>query len=143
MKNKPAFEFLSHTADIKIRAYGKTLEEAFKNSALALKEVMSNNAKIAQKSKRKIEIESENKESLLYDFLEQFLYLFDAESFILSKIENLSIEKSKTGLILKAEVTGDNSRNYKFTNDVKAITYNEMSIKEHKNEFTITFVLDV
>jgi len=143
MKKSPAFEFLPHTADIKIRAYGKTLEEAFENSALALKEVMSDNTKIAQKSKQKIEIESEDKESLLYDFLEQFLYLFDAESFILSKIENLSINKSKNKMVLKAEIIGDNSKNYKFTNDVKAITYNEMSIKKHKNGFAITFVLDV
>ena len=30
------FVFLPHTADVKFQAYGKTLEEVYENSALAL-----------------------------------------------------------------------------------------------------------
>ena len=35
------YEFLPHTADVKFLAYGKTLEEAFQNAALATFQVMS------------------------------------------------------------------------------------------------------
>ena len=35
------FEFLEHTADVYIRAYGKTMEEAYENAALAMFEVMT------------------------------------------------------------------------------------------------------
>mgnify|MGYP006451174011 FL=1 len=38
MKN---YEFLEHTADEKFRAYGKTLEEAFINAALATAKIMT------------------------------------------------------------------------------------------------------
>ncbi len=42
------FEYLEHTADVYIRAYGKTMEEAYANSALAMFEVMTDTDKIAQ-----------------------------------------------------------------------------------------------
>lgn len=137
------YKFLEHTADVKIEVAEKTLEKAFVSSALALKEVMSDNASIKPKIKKEIKIKSENNESLLYDFLEQFLYLFDARDFILSKINKIKITKSKDKLILTAIALGDKASRYKFTNDVKAITYNEMFIKKQKNKTTIVFVLDV
>ena len=139
---KKNFEFLPHTADVKIRAYGKSLEDAFKNSALALKEAMTEK-KIKPRIQKLIVIQSENESSLLYDFLEQFLYLFDAKDFIISKIGKINITKSKNKLVLKAELIGDKASNYPFTNDVKAITYNEMLIEKQKNRFIIQFVIDV
>lgn len=137
------FKFLPHTADVKIEVTEKTLEKAFATSALALKEVISDKTKIKAKIKKEISVKSENKESLLYDFLEQFLYLVDAKDFVLSKISSLTINKDKKGLKLNAVVVGDNSLNYKFTNDVKAITYNEMFIKQQKDKVIIQFVIDV
>ena len=41
---KKRFEFLEHTADAYIIAYGKDLAEAFENAALAMFEVMTNTA---------------------------------------------------------------------------------------------------
>lgn len=136
------YKFLSHTADIKIEVREKSLEKAFATSALALKEAIAGKIKIKSKIKKEISIKSENKESLLYDFLEQFLYLIDAKNFVLSKIPLLTIKKDKNKLSLKTKVIGDNSLNYKFTNEVKAITYNEMLIKE-EDKTIIQFVLDV
>ena len=34
------YKFLEHTADVKFRAYGNGLEEAFSNAALALKQTI-------------------------------------------------------------------------------------------------------
>jgi len=141
------FKFLEHTADVKIQVEERTLSKAFSTSALAMKEVMAEQINVAPRIKKEISIESENKESLLYDFLEQFLYLLDAEGFILSKAPIVKIEETKegdkAGFSLKANIIGDSAKNYIFTNDVKAITYNDMSIKESKDKTTIVFVIDV
>jgi len=32
------FKFFKHTADVEFEAYGKTIEEAFENAAIALQE---------------------------------------------------------------------------------------------------------
>ena len=119
------YEFLTHTADIKFKAYGKSIEEVFENSALALKESICGKVKIKANKKKEIKISGKDFESLLYKFLEEIIYLLEAENFVFSKIENLKIKDKK----LNAEIFGDNSKDYNFTNSVKAVTYNEMSVE--------------
>ncbi len=138
-----SFKFLEHTADVKILVEEPSLNRAFSTSALALKEVIAEQIKVAPRIKKEIHIESENKEALLYDFLEQFLYLFDTEGFILSKAPLVKIEKKGDKLSLSAKLIGDSASNYIVTNTVKAMTYSDMKIQEEKGKVTITFVLDV
>ncbi len=133
------YKFLEHTADVKFQAYGKNIKEAFSNSALALKEVMFGKIKVKEEVKKKFKVEADDLEGLLYKFLEQFLYLLDAENFILSRISKIKIKDNK----LEAEILGDKTSKYKFTNDVKAITYNQMFVKQDKNKFICQVVLDV
>lgn len=130
------YKFLSHTADVKFIAYGKTLEEAFSNSALALSETMSKGEKISSKIKKKIKISGKDKESLLYNFLEEFLFLFDTSGFVVSKIEKIKIKDDT----LIAEILGEKKR---ISNDVKAVTYNDMFVKKEKCKWKIQCVLDV
>jgi SHS2 domain-containing protein len=137
------FKFLEHTADIKIEVTEKTLEKSFATSALAMREVIAEKIKVQPKIKKEIAKEAKDLPALLYAFLEEFLYLLDAKDFLLSEVEKIKIERAPEAITLKAEVAGDKASNYAFTNDVKAITYNEMSIKEHKNKWIIQFVLDV
>ena len=130
MAENKKFTFLEHTADIKFQAFGKTLNEAFENAALALKEVISGKLKVKVRINKKIKVEGRDNEALLYRFLEQFLYLLDAENFLFSKIKKVKISGGK----LEAEILGDLADKYKFTNDVKAITYNQMFVKQEKTK---------
>jgi SHS2 domain-containing protein len=139
------FKFLEHTADAKIEVEEKTLNKAFSTAAFAMKEVIAEQILVAPRIKQEIHVKADNKEALLYSFLEEFLYLLDTEGFILSKAPLVKIEKAKEGkgFSLKAKAIGDSAKNYIFTNDVKAITYNDMLIEEEKDKCTIVFVLDV
>jgi len=139
---KEKFKFLEHTADIKFNAFGKTLEEAFENSALAMFGSVSDD-KIKSKKKFKFKVSGRDLESLLYNFLEEILFLFDTEEFFLSKVEKIKIDTEK--LKLEAEVSGDEAKNYEIHLDVKAITYNEMFVKfdEKKKQWITQVVLDV
>lgn len=133
------FKFLEHTADIKFQAFGENLEEVFENSALALKETICGKNIIKEKKEKVINAEGKDFESLLYNFLEEILYLIDAENFLIKKVKEIKINKFK----LKAVLTGDEASNYKFTNNVKAITYNEMFVKQQKGKWVVQVVLDV
>lgn len=132
------FKFLKHTADIKFQAFGKTLEEVFENSALAMFKSMSDDS-VKGKVVKKLEAKGHDNESLLYDFLEELLVLFDGENFILSKVKNLKIKDNK----VDAEVIGDDAGNYDIKNDIKAVTYNDMFVKKEKGEWVAQVVLDV
>ncbi len=134
------YKFLPHTADVKFRAYGKTLAEAFKNSAYALAKTITDYKKIKPQVEKTINIESENQEALLYDFLEQFLIFLDSEGFILNKIKSLKIIKNK----LTAKIVGDtHPENYEIDTHIKAVTYQQMFIKKEKDQYTIQVILDI
>jgi len=147
------FKFLPHTADIKFQAFGKSLEEVFENASYALINIICKE-KIKAKEKKKIKIKGRDTESLLYNFLEEFLYLLDVGGFLTAKIENLKIttdsvvrnKKRFYNCELTCELLGDDVKNYEAETHVKAITYNDMFIKKtpgKTNEFICQVVVDV
>ena len=137
------FEFLEHTADAKFLAYGKTLEEAFANAAIATFEVMTETKRIRPRIEKQIKVSAKKKETLLYEFIEQLLYFIDTEAFLLNKVKTLAITKAKDIWTLRATVVGDNAAQYDVKTQIKAVTYNDMFIKEDKNKVTIQVVLDI
>tara|TARA_Y100000310_G_C20445258_1_gene698077 strand:- start:4 stop:417 length:414 start_codon:yes stop_codon:yes gene_type:complete len=136
-----SFEYLPHTADVKFKAKGKDLNEVFSSSALATYNVLIDVKKIKLNEKRKIEVESKNKESLLYDFLERLIILIDSEDFIGGKVNKLKISKNNTKL--EAEIIGDDVSNYDTHGDIKAATYADMEIVEKKGNCYAIVVLDI
>ena len=134
------YEFFPHTADVKFRAYGKSLEEAFSNAALALTKIITDPDKVEAKIEKTIEVESEDEKALLYDFLEQFIILLDSEGFLLNSVKELKIENRK----LKADIVGDNElEKYETETHIKAVTYQEMEIKKEKDKYYVQVVIDI
>ena len=133
------YRLLPHTADLKIEVFDKTLKSAFKESALALIKTMSEGIEIMPKKSISIKAKGNNKEDLFVSFLGEFLFLFDAKRFIASDIKSLKIKDNK----LEAVVLGDSADKYDFSNKVKAITYNQLSVSKNKAGYKIVFVVDV
>ena len=133
------YKFLKHTADVKFRAYGKNLNEAFANSAVAMFKSMYS-GKLENKLKKEINISGKDLESLLYNFLEELLVLLDSKGFFLSKVR---VKVNEKNLSLKAVVVGDLASRHNISLQVKAVTYNEMFIKKIKEEYVCQVVLDV
>ena len=133
------YKFLKHTADVKFRAFGNTLNKSFENSAIAMFKVMYP-GRVNNEVKKKIKVKGKDLENLLYNFLEELIILLDSKNFFLSKI-SVKINTDKNELI--ASLYGDNSKNYDANLEVKAVTYNEMFVKKIKNIWTCQVVLDV
>ena len=132
------YKFIEHTADIQFQAFGKTLEESFRNSALAMTKSITDDI-IKSKIKKEITVSGHDRESLLYNFLEELILLFDSEHFILSEVIELKIEENK----LSATLIGDLAEGYEIHLDIKAITYNEMFVRLQQGLWTTQVTLDV
>lgn len=138
------YEFLPHTGDTKFRAYGRSLEEAFAHAALAVTAVITDPEEIEPVVEKIIRIESEDEHALLYDFLEQFLILLDSEDFLLHAVTSLQIESKNDMFSLDAEIVGDTDlTKYRTETHIKAVTYQEMEIKEQDGSYMLQVVLDV
>lgn len=137
------YEFIAHTADAKFRAFGRTLEEAFSNAALATASLMWDWKKVEKGAKREIKVEGKDLKQLLCSFLEEIIYLMDSEMFLLGSVDKVKIKKKGNQYNLEALFKGDKySDKYTIFGEVKAITYNEMRIKEDR-PVTLQVVVDV
>lgn len=126
----PRYEFLEHMADAKFRAYGSNLEECFANAAEAMIAIMTDPQKVKPVLTKSISVVGADLKALLYNFLEEFLVLLDAENFVLHKVSSIKIERVGERYILSATAIGDNAAGYEFETAIKAVTYMDMEVTE-------------
>ena len=139
------FEFLEHTGDAYIAAYGQTMEEAFGNAALAMFEVMTDTRKIAQTQKEVVEVEAEDEYALLYSWLEALLVRFEVEGLLFSRFDVEDLKETSNGFQLKSIVFGEkyDAKKHPQKVGVKAITYHQMEIIKDVDKVTLMFILDI
>jgi len=140
---KKKFRFLPHTADIKVEAWGSDLEEAFINAGKAFTDIIVNLNKVGSNIKKRILVEGEDLEELLYNFIEKLILSLDLDNLVFNDYK-ISIDK-KDGFKMNIEAYGDiidpDKHGYKVY--VKAITYHEMEIKKEDDKFIIRYVVDI
>ena len=137
------FEYMEHTADAEFFAYGKTLEEAFTNAVYASMNIVCDHLKVSPKIKKNVTISAADNQALLYSFIEEFIFLLDAEDFLLSKIDEIKIEEKDSKWHFNANVSGDVAQNYETEKAIKAATYNNMEISKEGDTWKLHVVIDI
>jgi len=143
---KAGFEFRDHTADVQVRSWGPSIEEAFTQTAYSLMTTITPDLKkITPNIEKKITIKAEDKEALLFDFLSEFLYIFDVDELIFSQIYVSKIEKFNGNYKLQATLKGEkfDLDKHEIGIEVKAITYSFMNIEEKHASTIIDIVYDI
>ncbi len=145
MNNKKSYEFLEHTADAYIAAYGKNLAEAFENAAIAMFEVMTNVEKVAPKIEDYVEVEAQDEYALLYSWLEALLVKFEINETLYSRFRIPTLNKTSTGFRLEAKIWGEKYNPAKHSQKVgvKAVTYHQMEIVKEPDGVMLRFILDI
>ena len=145
MTEKKGFEFLEHTADVYIAAYGKDLAGAFENAAAAMFDVMTEVEKISPNVEDGVEVTGEDEFALLYNWLEALLVKFDVSGMLYSKFEVWHLDQIQDGFVLNARIWGEefDPTNHLQKDGVKAVTYHRMEIIKHSGEVTVRFILDI
>ncbi len=128
------YQFLPHTADIKIRVYGTNLEEIIGNSLVALKDFLEPKT-TKQKIEKEIEIEG-NGVDLLINFLSEVLAQIYIEKTAFAKFNGKITENQ-----IKGKVVGCKFQS--LTKDIKAITYHQAKLEKKNNKFVFEFIIDI
>jgi SHS2 domain-containing protein len=145
MVEKKRFEFLEHTADAYIAAYGRDMTEAFENAALAMFEVMTEVEKITSVSEDRIEVEGQDEYALLYSWLEALLVKAEINGMLYSKFEISYMKHTSKGFKLRAKIWGEkfDAKKHLQKVGVKAVTYHRMEIAREAGKVTLRFILDI
>ncbi len=139
------FEFLEHTADVYIRTYGTSMNEAYENAALAMFETMTDSGKIAQTTEETLEVEAEDQYALLYNWLEALLVKFETENMLYSRFEITDWRETQEIFKFKAKVWGEKFEPKKHSQKVgvKAVTYHRMVVIREPERVVLEFILDI
>jgi SHS2 domain-containing protein len=145
------FRYLDHMTDALIEAYGRTLDEAFENSAYGLVNTMFDLSNVSADLEVKIEANGYDLHSLLYDWLEKVMLIVLTDNFILScfkvKISHANNMDDSDAYFLRSKARGErlDLKKHSFKVEVKAVTYHEMQIKQdkEKNLFITRFLVDL
>ena len=120
------FEILPHTADTRMRVWGKKLEELFRNAlrgvAYYLKPVSLD---LAGKIKQKVKVEAADISSLLVEFLSEVIAQSDVHNAIFTKVTFKKFGDN----FLEAVLTG--AKVDGFDKEIKAVSYHEVNIKKN------------
>ncbi len=135
----PKFKILPHTADVRLKVFGKTKEELFKNALLGMAQLLENRKQKIENRKEiktKVSIQSPDINSLLVDFLSEVLYQAQINKAIYSETEFSKFSDNE----LEAEISGFEID--EFDEDIKAVTYHELDVKKSPgNDFFETIII--
>jgi SHS2 domain-containing protein len=141
MKN---YELIEHTADIGIRLKAKDLKELFKNTALAMFEIMAEKKSPVtrhQSPVKRIMIKqkAQDLEELFVNWLNELLSLSSTKELIFSDFKINKLDKNN----LEAEALGEDIKNYKVNMEIKAATYHALKIEDKGDFWQAEVIFDV
>jgi len=136
-KRPKKFEILEHSADLKIRAFGKDKKELFKNLMVGAQSALRPEI-IGRETETKIKIDAEDLESLVVDFLDEINYLNEVNKEVYQRIEFENF--SDTGI--EAELFGKKVK--RFGRQIKGVTFHDLDIhKEEDGSWQATILFDI
>jgi SHS2 domain-containing protein len=126
------YRIIEHTADTGFEVRGDTKEHVFEAAALAFFHIMWGIEQPKVNKPEIIEVTGSDIKELLVNFLEEFLYLYDAKGFICSQLKVETVTDTK--ICAKAWLQQFNIDRDQELLGVKAVTYHQLHIgkKEHK-----------
>ena len=130
-------------ADVAFEAKGDTLEEVFEASAEAVFETNAEIKTVGDSFVHEFEIEKEDIEDLLYEFLEEIVYIKDKDCVVFSKCD-VSIKKDgKYKLCAKFYGEKIDYEKQELKVDVKAVTMHKFKLKKTDSGYFAMVVLDI
>ncbi len=138
------YEYLDHTSDVYVHSKAGTLAGIFEDAAKATFEVMLDTASVREATAVEASIKADDFEQLLYVWVDHLLYLFDAESFAVSRAE-VAISSKAGPASLQARIYGEpyDPQRHGQRVAVKAMTYSLMRISRTDGGWEAYFVVDI
>jgi SHS2 domain-containing protein len=134
------YETFEHEADIGIRGFGRTVEEAFENAASSLYSVMVDVEAVEPRERREVRVEAGDPELLLLEWLNGLLALSDIERMVFSRFQVRIAGSSLEGEVWGEQLDLDRHRAHV---EVKAATLHMLRVAEEQGRFVAQCVVDV
>ncbi|MBA7473934.1 Protein archease [subsurface metagenome] len=134
------FEIVNHTADVGIVAYGDDISQAFANAARALFSLITELDDVEEILHRDIELVALDEESLLVEWLNELICLFDTENIVFKRFDVIMLNNTH----LRARSYGEkvDSSKHRLKTGVKAATYHMLKV-DKGDDYRVQVLFDI
>ena len=136
-------EYLEHTADVQLHSWGATLEAAFEQQVLAVMGLITELPAVEVRAQREVVAEGHDLPSLLYNFLDEWLFQFNSDLFVCRRVRVSHIDRERWRVTSVGVGEIFELGRHPQGIEVKAITYSALRITEEEQRTAILVIVDV
>ncbi len=135
------FELIEHTADIGVRSFGGTIAEAFETAAAGMFSLLADPGRIRERQEFPVEVEAEDREMLLVEWLNELLYIYESRGVLLKRFHIGEISDNR----LRGSAYGEpiDSVRHEIRTDIKAVTYYQLRVEQRESGWLTEVIFDV
>jgi SHS2 domain-containing protein len=135
------YELFEHTADLGLRATAPDLDALFAEMAACLfTAILEDPTSVRPTTAVAVEIAGTDREFLLFDWLKELLYRFDAEHQVFARFE---VRVRPDGLSGTAWGEPLDPERHLLNHEVKAITYHELAVEPVEGGWRAEVIVDI
>ena len=135
------YEFFEHTADLGLRIQAASLDALFVDAARGLFAAIVDGPETVRPDRRiDIDIAGSDREYLLFDWLRELLFRFDADQLLFSRFDVKVTENSVQGSAWGEAI--DPTRHV-LSHEVKAITYHGLRVEREGEQWIAEVIVDI
>jgi len=135
------YETFDHTADLGLRIRSATLNELFADAGLALfSAIVEDLASVRPTQRVEIAVAGNDREYLLFDWLKDLLYRFDADHMLFCRFD---VKVTDVGLTAAAWGEPQDWDCHAPNHEVKAITYHGLTVEQTTDGWLAEVIVDI
>jgi len=130
------YEEIDHTADVGIRAYGRTMDELFANAAEGMFSFIADLSRVKPVGEVEVRLEADDLPTLLLRWLSELLYVHETQRLLFS-----SFEVNVVGMSLEGRVRGEaiDKKRHELKLAIKAVTRHGLTVDPEKGIAEVIF----
>ena len=140
MRGKTSYRFIDHTADLGILVRGEDPKALFRNTALALFDIIADSKAPGPQEKKILNITGDDWADLMVNWLREVLYLWNGEECLVKDVS--VIELSEKRLRAEAALEAYQPEIHSIKTEIKAVTYHQIHVGPINGEWEARIIFD-
>jgi len=136
----PHWEHFEHQADIGVRGFGNSPQQAFEQAALAMSAIITDLSLVETREEVILSCEEDDQELLLADWLNALVYEMATRKMLFSRFK-VNIDNGRLSASAWGEAT--DVKRHQPAVEIKGATYTELAVQQIQGQWLAQCVVDV
>jgi SHS2 domain-containing protein len=141
MENSKKYRITKHQSELAVRITGSSQAELFTNSAFALFDVMTDIANVEIKECLPLEVEGNDRDDLMVNWMRELLYLYQANGYLLKEFKIIDVKDT----IVKAEVSGEkiDPDRHEIKQEITTVAFHKSRMEKTGNQWIAQLIFEL